>query len=80
MDWKNIDLESAYEADQNIIDALSFSTLLLEVDCNIRDINEETIRAQFMEDLNSRIESAKEVFENNLKNIVKKAKSNRAQS
>jgi len=70
MDWRNVDLEDGYERDQNILDAYSFDTLLLEVSCNIRDINTETIRAQFETSLKSKIDSAREVFENNFKNIV----------
>jgi hypothetical protein len=70
MDWRNVDLEDGYERDQNILDAYSFDTLLLEVSCNIRDINTETVRAQFETSLKSKIDSAREVFENNFKNIV----------
>jgi hypothetical protein len=70
MDWRNVDLEDGYERDQNIIDAYSFDTLLLEISCNIRDINPVTVRAQFETSLKSKIDSAREVFENNFKNIV----------
>ena len=72
MDWKNINLSDRYEREQNIIDPLNFDTLLLEISCNIRDINinKSTIREQFEIDLEARIESAKEVFENNLNNIL----------
>jgi len=73
MDWNNVDLSSPSERDANILDPLSFDILLLEVSCNVRDINEQTVRAQFMESLNSKIESAKEVFEANIKNITKEA-------
>jgi len=70
MDWKNINLSDRYEREQNIIDPLDFDTLLLEISCNIRDINKYTIREQFEIDLKARVESAKEVFENNLNNIL----------
>ena len=73
MNWKNIDLKSAYERDQNILDGYSFDTLLLEISCNLREVNERTIREQFEISLKSKIESAREVFDNNLKNIVKTA-------
>jgi len=73
MDWNNVDLSSPSERDANILDPLSFDILLLEVSCNVREINEQTVRAQFMESLNSKIESAKEVFEANIKNITKEA-------
>ena len=77
MDWNNIDLNS-YEVDCNLIDGLTFETLLLEIHCNIREINETTVRKQFEDDLNSRVDEAKSIFEANLKNIVKKAKKERA--
>lgn len=73
MNWKNIDLNSSYERDQPIIDALSSDTLLLEISCNIKDITRESITKQFETDLQSRIESAREVFNNNLDNILAKA-------
>lgn len=73
MDWNNIDLSDAYERDQCILDPYTFDTLLLEINCNVRSIDENTVRAQFMESLNSKIESAKEVFEANLKSITEEA-------
>ena len=73
MNWENVNLKSSYESDQNIIDSLNFSTLLLEISCNIRDINKETIKAQFETDLKSRIDSAREIFNNNLNNILNEA-------
>ena len=73
MNWKNVDLNSAYERDQNILDGYSFDTLLLEISCNLREVNERTIREQFEISLRAKIDSAREVFENNLKNIVKMA-------
>jgi hypothetical protein len=72
-DWYNIDLNRMCERDLNIIDPLTFEILLLEIECNIKDIDKETIRKQFNEDLNSRVKKDKEVFEANLNNIVKKA-------
>ena len=73
MNWNNINLNSSYERDQPIIDSLSFDTLLLEINCNLKEINNTTVRAQFEEDLKNRIISAKEVFEANLSNIVNEA-------
>ena len=73
MNWKNIDLNSPSERQLNIIDPLTFDILLLEISCNLPEINEATIRAQFEEDLKSRIQSAREVFNDNLKNILKDA-------
>ena len=73
INWNNIDLKSSYERDLNLIDALSFDTLLLEIACNIRDINPQTVSEQFETDLQSRIDEAREVFALNLANIVKQA-------
>lgn len=77
MDWNNIDLENGYERDQNIIDPLSSDTLLLEIECNLKSINRATVREQFETDLQSRIESAREIFEANLDNIVAYAQKER---
>ncbi len=73
MNWSNIDLKSNYERDLSIIDNLTFDTLLLEISCNIRDINKETIKKQFETDLKARIDSARDVFNNNLNNILNEA-------
>lgn len=70
MDWNNVDLKS-HEVESHIIDGYTFETLLLEIHCNVKEINRETVKAQFMESLNSKIQSAKEVFAANLDNIVK---------
>ena len=73
MNWENVNLLDSYERDQNIIDPLSFDTLLLEIGCNIRDINEATIKEQFEIDLQSKINSSREIFEANKSNILKQA-------
>ena len=77
MNWNNIDLNDGYERDQHLIDPLTFSTLLLEVGCNCRDIDEAAVREQFEADLQSRIYEARKVFESNISNIVKRAKEER---
>jgi len=81
MNWNNVNLEDGYERDQNILDPYNFDVLLLEIYCNIRDenLNAEEIAKHFNEILNSKIECAREVFRNNLKNIVKQAKKERNQ-
>ncbi len=77
MNWNNINLTDGYERDQNIIDPLSFDALLLEIGCNLREINAQTVKEQFETDLQSRIQSAREVFGLNLKNIVEQAQKER---
>lgn len=76
-DYSNIDLNSGYQKDLNIIDPLSFADLLLEINCNLPTINEWTVRRQFEEDLQRTIEAAREVFEANLSNIVNHANNHR---
>ena len=79
MNWNNINLsEESHERDSNLIDGLTFDTLLLEIHCNIKEINRFTVRAQFIEDLKSRTEEANNIFEANLDNIIKQAKKERA--
>lgn len=72
MNWNNVDLNS-HEIRANILDSYDFETLLLEINCNVREINEYTIRKQFQETMEAKIHSAYEVFEANLENILAKA-------
>lgn len=74
MNWKNVNLKDGYEREQNILDGYNFDGLLLEIHCNLKEINRETVEKQFLEGLNFRIESAKEIFYNNIDNIVAQAK------
>ena len=78
MDYLNIDLNSDHERNADILDGYNLETLFLEISCNLREINEETVKKQFYESLNSKIQSAKEIFSANLQNIVKYAQEERA--
>ena len=78
MDYLNIDLNSNYERNADILDGYNLDTLFLEISCNLREINEETVKKQFYESLNSNIQTAKEIFSANLQNIVKYAQEERA--
>jgi len=69
-DWNDIDLNSGYQQDLNIIDPLSFKDLLMEINCNLPMIDEKSVRQQFEMDLQNRIQSAREVFNANLYNII----------
>lgn len=75
IDWNNIDLNSGYERDLNLIDPYDFDTLLLEVYSNIpvEKINRETVRQQAMESIKSKYRVAVEILESNLDNLVKYA-------
>ena len=78
MDYSNIDFNSDHERNSNLLDGYDFETLFLEISCNLTEINEETVKKQFYESLNSKIQSAKDIFNANLKNIVKYAQEERA--
>ena len=78
MDYLNIELTNDQERNTDILDGYDLETLFLEISCNLTEINEETVKAQFYESLNSKIQSAKDVFNANLKNIVKYAQEERA--
>jgi hypothetical protein len=80
IDWNNVDLDSPSESDSNLIEPLTFDALLLEISCNLPDINPATVRAQFYQDLHSRVIEAREIFEANLANIVAHARKERAKS
>ncbi len=78
MNWNNIDLNSPYERQQNILDGYDSETLLLEVNCNLRDITRDTIRAQAMESIKSKYNTAVEILEANLDNYLTEALKERA--
>ena len=77
MNWKNVNLKDGYEREQNFLDGYNFDVLLLEIQCNLKEINRQTVETQFLEVLNSRIDDAKEIFYNNINNIVAQAKKER---
>ena len=78
MDYLNINLNNDHERNTDILDGYDLETLFLEISCNLREINEETVKKQFYESLNYKIQSAKDIFNANLKNIVKYAQEERA--
>ena len=77
MDWSSVDLTSEYERDSNLLDAYSFDTILLEINCNLKEINVETVTEQFERVLSANVEEARSIFYSNLNNIVKQAKKER---
>ena len=72
MNWNNIDLNSS-EIELPILDPYTFSTLLLEVECNLPDITPETVRKQAEHSIREKYRVALEILEANLQNIVNKA-------
>lgn len=79
-DWNNLNLESGYERSLDILDPITIDIFLLEVQCNLREINEETVTTQFEESLKNKVQSARDIFKANLKNFVKEAKKERETS
>lgn len=78
MNWNNINLNSPYELSQNILDGYDCKTLLLEVSCNLREITPETVREQAMLSIKTKYETAIEILNANLNNLVKEAKKEKA--
>lgn len=77
-DWNNVDLSrGCHERDSFLIDPLTFDTLLLEVVCNCRDIDEAAVLKQFETDLRSRVNEAIEICKANLSNITRQARKDR---
>ena len=77
MNWRNIDLNSNYEKDQNFLDGYDFSTLLLEVECNLTEITRETILSHVKKEIEIRVKSANDILLSNIDNIVKYANKER---
>ena len=76
INWKNVNLSDGYERDQDILSGYDFDTLLLECHCNIpmQNVNRETVRKQFETELQNKIREAREIFSDNLDNIVKQVR------
>ena len=77
MNWRNIDLKSNYEKDRNFLDGYDFSTLLLEVECNLIEITRETILEHVKKEIEIRVKSANDILLSNVDNIVKYANKER---
>ena len=69
IDWKNINLDG-WEVSLSLIEGLTFSQFILELDCNCPVVDEVAVLAQFEEDLQNKIEDAREVLKANLSSII----------
>lgn len=78
MNWNNIDLNSTYERSQPILDPYDCETLLLEVSCNLKDINRDTLKAQAMLSLEIKYKTAIDILNANLDNLTAEALRQRA--
>jgi hypothetical protein len=73
MNWNKIDLSSPYECSRPILDEYTSDTILLEVECNLKEINRDTVRKQALESIKCKYNTALEILEANLDNYVKEA-------
>lgn len=75
INWANVNLESGYERDQNMLDPYNFDTLLLELNTNLpkEKLTRVNIDKHFNEVLADKVRVAKEIFYDNLNNIQKQA-------
>lgn len=78
INWNNINLNSAYELSQPILDPYTFDTLLLEISCNLKVITKETVKAQAMESIKAKYQTAIDILESNLNNLTNEALKYRA--
>ena len=76
MDWNNVDLTSPYERSQNIVDEYSFADLILEMECNAKNLDLKTLESQFEESIKMNLQSARDVFQANKENILKYMQNN----
>lgn len=75
INWANVNLESGYERDQNMLDPYNFDTLLLELNANLpkEKLTMHNIDVHFNDVLNEKIRVAREIFYDNLNNIQQQA-------
>ena len=78
MNWKNIDLNSPYERDQDILNSYDSETLLMEIEHNCKEINRETVKKQAFYEIEQKARVAKEIILDNLDNFVKESQKYRA--
>ena len=77
-DWNNIDLNSPSQSNLNLLEPYTFDTLLLEIHCNVRYINTDSVKAQAVASIKAKYLESLEILEANLNNITKHAKKERA--
>jgi hypothetical protein len=76
-DWNNIDLTNYYDRNKNMLDPYSFEDLLLEIRCNLKDINSQTVLMQARESIDAKYREAISILNANIYNIIQYAKSER---
>lgn len=61
------------DRDKNILDPYSFDILLLEISCNLREINKAEIKKHFLAELERKAQDAKEYFNEHQDEILENA-------
>lgn len=77
INWKNINLKDDYQRSRNLLEPLDFETILLEISCNFREIDEKTVREHIVQRLNEKYNEALDIMQHNLTNITEQAKTER---
>jgi hypothetical protein len=82
INWSNIDLNSAYKRSLNLLDPYSFETLLLELHCNIPNekLTKEEIQKHAKSVLLEKYQTAIEILNDNIDNILKYEQEQRKES
>lgn len=75
-EWSDLDLTGS-NLDRSILDGYTFGGLLLEINCGIRDISPDAIRAHFEQQVTAKAEEAREIFAANAESIYLHAIANR---
>lgn len=75
--WNKIDLNRPSEACLNFLEGYSFNDLLLQINCNLSEINRETVLNEVENELECRMNEARHILRINLNEIVRKAQENR---
>lgn len=75
-EWSDLDLTGS-NLDRSILDAYTFGGLLLEVGCNLPELTYAAMDRQFEDTLQSKVTSAREVYEANRESIYLHAIANR---
>lgn len=76
-DWTNIDLSSPSQSNLNLLENYTFDTLLLEIHCNVKEINRESVKAQAVASIKAKYLESLDILDNNLDNITKHAQAER---
>lgn len=72
--WKLGEDLSTYD---NILDAITFDEIIMTVHCNCPKITREAVQKEFKNILESRMQDMEYLFNNNIEEIIAKAKEGR---